>query len=137
MKIKKIRPNYPYKIKLDFFVELNFKHKHCRGKQSGTYTETDEYFQDPDVKWSEGEIESFKSALRSHGKNWSAIAEGMTASAGEKATPVGPKGKHNSSSDKCKKSAEQCKSFFFTHRKQQQLDKILIERKRVRVCTSN
>ena len=95
------------------------------------------FFQDPDVKWSEGEIESFKSALRSHGKNWSAIAEGMTASAGEKATPVGPKGKHNSSSDKGKKSAEQCKSFFFTHRKQQQLDKILIERKRVRVCTSN
>ena len=91
------------------------------------------------MKWSEGEIESFKSALRSHGKNWSAIAEGMTASASEKATPVGPKGKHNSaaaSSDKCKKSAEQCKSFFFTHRKQQQLDKILIERKRVRVCSA-
>ena len=98
------------------------------------------------MKWSEGEIESFKSALRSHGKNWSAIAEGMTSSAsaaasgGEKAaaTPVLPGGgakggKHNNSSDKGnnKRSAEQCKSFFFTHRKQQQLDKILIERKRV------
>ena len=91
------------------------------------------------MKWSEVEIESFKSALRSHGKNWSAIAEGMT-SASEKATPVGAKGKHNSSvsvSDKCKRSAEQCKSFFFTHRKQQQLDKILIERKRVSAPQSN
>ena len=75
------------------------------------------------AKWSDDEVEAFKTALRAHGKNWSAITEAMTADSKLAKSSLGPK-----------KTAEQAKSFFFTHRKQQGLDKILIELKRVSVA---
>ena len=77
---------------------------------------------DSSVKWSEDEIEGFKAALRAHEKNWASIAEAMAND---------PKVNSKANAGQ-KKTAEQCKSFFFTHRKKQQLDKILIEVKRVR-----
>lgn len=59
--------------------------------------------------WREDEIEILKSCLRSNGKNWSVMSEALNKS----------------------KSPDQCKKFFYSARKKHQLDKIVLEYKRV------
>ena len=59
--------------------------------------------------WREDEIETLKVCLRNSGKNWAVISETLNKS----------------------KSPEQCKKFFYSQRKKHQLDKIVLEYKRV------
>jgi len=59
------------------------------------------------VNWSEAEIESARESLRSHGTNWSRMAEAIKV-----------------------KTEEQCKKFFYSQRKRLQLDKLVTEYKR-------
>lgn len=59
------------------------------------------------VNWSEAEIESARESLRSHGTNWSRMAEAVK-----------------------EKTEEQCKKFFYNQRKRLQLDKVVTEYKR-------
>ena len=59
--------------------------------------------------WREDEIEILKGCLRNNGKNWSVMSEMLNKS----------------------KSPEQCKKFFYSARKKHQLDKIVLEYKRV------
>ena len=59
--------------------------------------------------WREEEIETLKGCLRSSGKNWSLMSESLNKSI----------------------SPEQCKKFFYGQRKKYQLDKIVLEYKRV------
>ena len=56
--------------------------------------------------------EILKSCLRNNGKNWSVMSEMLNKS----------------------KSPEQCKKFFYSARKKHQLDKIVLEYKRVSYC---
>ena len=60
--------------------------------------------------WREEEIETLKSCLRTSGKNWSVMSETLNKT----------------------KSPEQCKKFFYGQRKKHQLDKLVLEYKRVR-----
>ena len=59
--------------------------------------------------WREDEIETLKGCLRNNGKNWSLMSESLNKS----------------------KSPEQCKKFFYGQRKKYQLDKLVLEYKRV------
>ena len=61
--------------------------------------------------WREEEIETLKSCLRNSGKNWSVMSETLNKS----------------------KSPDQCKKFFYSQRKKHQLDKLVLEYKRVRI----
>ena len=63
-----------------------------------------------DAAWQEDEVEILKTGLRNSGKNWAVIAEAFGS----------------------KKTRDQCKKFFYNFRKKHQLDKIVLEYKRVR-----
>ena len=59
--------------------------------------------------WRDDEIETLKGCLRNSGKNWSMMSESLNKT----------------------KSPEQCKKFFYGQRKKYQLDKLVLEYKRV------
>ncbi len=63
-----------------------------------------------EVPWTADETERMKSCLRAQGRNWAAVAEKMGS-----------------------KTAEQCKKFFYVNRKKMNLDKVVLEYKRVSV----
>ncbi|XP_059091907.1 nuclear receptor corepressor 2-like isoform X2 [Tigriopus californicus] len=60
-----------------------------------------------DIVWSEDEIESIKTLLRQHGRNWATLADKISA-----------------------KSPEQCKKFFYNNRRKLGLDRIMLEYKK-------
>ncbi len=60
--------------------------------------------------WNDDEIEIVKASLRSSGRNWAVMSQKLNGS----------------------KSGEQCKKFFYSKRKVLQLDKIVLDFKRVR-----
>jgi Myb-like DNA-binding domain len=62
----------------------------------------------PDALWTDDEIEVLKTCLRLSGRNWSLMAEKLSS-----------------------KSSDQCKKFFYENRKKFQLDKLVLEYKRV------
>jgi len=59
--------------------------------------------------WTDEQIEQMKVLLKANGRNWSLVAERLVGG----------------------KSAEQCKKFFYARRKKLNLDKIVLEYKRV------
>ena len=61
------------------------------------------------VSWTDAEIESAKTSLKSHGTNWAKMAELIKS-----------------------KTEEQCKKFFYSQRKRLQLDKLVTEYKKSR-----
>ena len=63
----------------------------------------------PDPQWTDDEVEILKTCLRSTGRNWSIMSEKLS-----------------------NKSSDQCKKFFYESRKKFQLDKLVLEYKRVR-----
>ena len=64
--------------------------------------------------WRDDEIETLKGCLRNSGKNWSMMSESLNKT----------------------KSPEQCKKFFYGQRKKYQLDKLVLEYKRVSLHVS-
>ena len=62
----------------------------------------------PDALWTDDEIELLKTCLRLSGRNWSLMADKLS-----------------------NKTSDQCKKFFYENRKKLQLDKLVMEYKRV------
>ncbi len=63
----------------------------------------------PDPLWTDDEVEILKNCLRLNGRNWTLMGEKLS-----------------------NKTSDQCKKFFYESRKKYQLDKLVLEYKRVR-----
>ena len=63
----------------------------------------------PDPLWTDDEVEILKTCLRLNGRNWTLMGEKLS-----------------------NKTSDQCKKFFYESRKKYQLDKLVLEYKRVR-----
>ena len=67
----------------------------------------------PEPLWTDDEVEVLKTCLRLSGRNWSLMSEKLN-----------------------NKTSDQCKKFFYENRKKFQLDKLVLEYKRVCSCSS-
>jgi glycosidase len=63
-----------------------------------------------EAAWTDDQTDQIKTLLKAHGRNWNVVAEKLGGG----------------------KTSEQCKKFFYTNRKKLNLDKIVLEYKRVR-----
>lgn len=67
----------------------------------------------PEPLWTDDEVEVLKTCLRLSGRNWSLMSEKLN-----------------------NKTSDQCKKFFYENRKKFQLDKLVLEYKRVCSCSA-
>lgn len=68
----------------------------------------------PDPLWTDDEVEILKTCLRLNGRNWTLMGEKLS-----------------------NKTSDQCKKFFYESRKKYQLDKLVLEYKRVSISLPN